>query len=294
MRLYGPQSDTRFAKRRSKIELFEGTGSPNGSQVGSPGDLFVNTASPGDLFIKEVGSANSSGWVSLKSGSSESFFQSILNNQTTAVSLSGLQFDSSETKAARVDFDIERRTDTQSLFENGTLFISFDEENSSWNISLDSKFDDSGVTFIIDANGQVSYESSELLGANYNGEVRLANIILLPKLSGSNQFSILNNQTTPQNLSNLIFDSQAVKAAKIFFDLERRTDSESLLETGEIFISFKNEDSSWNISFDSKFDNSGVTFLINSSGQVQYESSELLGLNYSGELRITDIRRLLQ
>jgi|SRR6185312_4559751 len=42
-----------------------GTGSPNGSVVGSPGDLYVNTSggSGTTLYVKESGVSTNTGWV---------------------------------------------------------------------------------------------------------------------------------------------------------------------------------------------------------------------------------------
>ena len=111
---------------------------------------------------------------------------SIENDISTAADVTSFTFNSATTKAARVLFDLERRTDDSSVVETGEIFLTFDSENLQWKLSLDSKFDDAGVVFSVtttDQGGpgpyvaQVQYTSSDLTGAGYVGTLKLKNVI---------------------------------------------------------------------------------------------------------------------
>ena len=45
--------------------IYTGAGSPNGSQVGSPGDIYLNTSGGAatTLYVKESGANTNTGWV---------------------------------------------------------------------------------------------------------------------------------------------------------------------------------------------------------------------------------------
>ncbi len=97
--------------------------------------------------------------------------QTILN-ASGPLDLTGLVFDDSLIKAAKMAFHLFRRTDTQDKEEMGEIFVSFNSETLSWRISAPSSFDDAEVTFTITAAGQVQYTSSNLAGGSHNGEFR--------------------------------------------------------------------------------------------------------------------------
>lgn len=100
-----------------------------------------------DLDIKETMSAN------------------ILNNQTSPVSIQGLNFTGST--SGRVSYEVRRVTDTQQKVALGELMLLY--KASGWQIS-DSYFGDAtGVSFSVTATGQIQYTSSNLTGSNYSG-----------------------------------------------------------------------------------------------------------------------------
>jgi len=95
----------------------------------------------------------------------ESMSANILNNQTTPVSIQGLNFSGST--SGRVSYEVRRITSTQQKEALGELMILY--KSTGWQIS-DSYFGDStGVTFSITATGQIQYVSSNLTGSNYTG-----------------------------------------------------------------------------------------------------------------------------
>lgn len=96
---------------------------------------------------------------------------SILNNRTTATSVTGFIFDTSEVISINSEFIVTRTTDSPAvqLVESG--FIQGNFSGTAWSISVISQ-GDAGVDFDITAGGQVTYTSSNMTGTNYSGEVR--------------------------------------------------------------------------------------------------------------------------
>lgn len=106
--------------------------------------------------------------------------------------------------------------------------------------------------------------------------------------------SILNNQSSPVSISGLVFDKTQVKAARMFYSIDRRTDTNKKNECGEIYVMHDAEADDWRIKRSGNFDAAGVDFTIDSSGQVSYESDDLTGSSYAGNLRVKDITRTIQ
>jgi len=107
-------------------------------------------------------------------------------------------------------------------------------------------------------------------------------------------FTVANNQSIAANVTGLLFNKVTYKGARIPFDLMRSTASSNFTESGVIYVSHNSFTDTWQISVDSKIDDAGVTFSINSSGQVQYTSTNIAGGSYSGVLRIAGITRFKQ
>lgn len=103
---------------------------------------------------------------------------------------------------------------------------------------------------------------------------------------------LANNQGTPADITGLLFDKVSIKAAQFDYEIYRRTDTQNEMEAGTGFVSYRTDTSTWEISFQSQFDDSGVTLSITSGGQVQYVSTNLTGTSYAGKMRIINIRKM--
>lgn len=92
---------------------------------------------------------------------------------------------------------------------------------------------------------------------------------------------ILNNQTTPINVTGLSFDSSEVLAVEVEYFIERVTTGSTITESGSIVGNY--DGSAWKINT-SGVGAVGVDFTVNGSGQFQYTSTNLT--NYvSGQIR---------
>lgn len=113
--------------------------------------------------------------------------------------------------------------------------------------------------------------------------------------TGGTQGSIaIDNAAGPLDVTGLVFNSANITAARVLYHLERRTDSQDLMERGEMFIGFNNETNQWEIQTQSFGDDAEVVFSITAAGQVQYTSVNIVGTTYSGTLRWTDITTVAQ
>lgn len=87
-------------------------------------------------------------------------------------------------------------------------------------------------------------------------------------------FTMVNNQTTPANVTGLAFANATVRSFEALVSVTR-------LGTGNVYevltLRGVQKDSDWDMSITSNGDDSGVVFSITASGQVQYISSDLSG-----------------
>ena len=109
-------------------------------------------------------------------------------------------------------------------------------------------------------------------------------------LGGGTQIkqSIANN-TAAVNITGLVFDKADVKSAQVYFDVERRTDSQDVQESGILYVAHDTNAGVWRISKISGLDDSGVIFTITSSGQIKIETDDLTGTSYDGQFRATNV-----
>lgn len=101
------------------------------------------------------------------------------------------------------------------------------------------------------------------------------------------------NNTADQVIAGLIFDKTKVKAAVIYFDVHRQTDTSNEQETGVLMVARDTKDDVWRLELlQSAFDDSGSNFnIVVATGQVRVGTDDLVGANYDGQLRITSVTR---
>lgn len=99
---------------------------------------------------------------------------SIANAQGSNLGLgSDFTFDKSNIKAVRIEYDLERVTDTQNVQESGVIYLTHDTSDDTWRSTQNSYHDVSGVTFEVNAStGELEYQSDNLTGANYSATLR--------------------------------------------------------------------------------------------------------------------------
>ena len=98
--------------------------------------------------------------------------------------------------------------------------------------------------------------------------------------------AIANNVSTAVDLVGLVFSPDDYKGFVIDYVIKRKTDSalSELSEIGQITGNYNTRLSTWNYSYQSTGDYSGVELSVTSLGQFQYVSSNISGDNYEGEL----------
>jgi len=93
---------------------------------------------------------------------------------TTFTDVTGLSFPTSNVRSARIDYTIFRFTDTNTVYEFGSLFIVYSPGNSvsqKWEVQRDF-VGDGKVLFQVTDDGQVQYKiTSTIAGTNYQGKI---------------------------------------------------------------------------------------------------------------------------
>lgn len=95
--------------------------------------------------------------------------------------------------------------------------------------------------------------------------------------------SISNNQTSPAIIPGLSFSTSVVLGAKVDYNVYRVTSTNEVVEQGMMLISYKPVAMTWDIVILSS-QSSNVVFSISNTGQVQYTSDNMPGINYTGSI----------
>ena len=119
-------------------------------------------------------------------------------------------------------------------------------------------------------------------------------ILTLIGIGGAQSSIAIANNTGPANVTGLVFDLDDIASARILYHLERRTDTQDVMEHGELYVAYNNEQATWQIINVSHGDDAEVSFTITPAGQVQYTSNDLTGTTYSGTLRWANIITIAQ
>jgi hypothetical protein len=130
-----------------------------------------------DVYIYEV----SFTFVRVEGNTSgDCMIVTLANNQAVAANVSGLLFDSADTRTAEVYCEIYRATDTNEKVFRGKFLVAYRTLTSTWEITqIDGNGDvDHGVTLSITGGGQVQYVSDNLAGTNYTGYIELKELSL--------------------------------------------------------------------------------------------------------------------
>lgn len=106
-------------------------------------------------------------------------------------------------------------------------------------------------------------------------------------VDGDTSFTIANNQSSAADVTSLLFDGVATRSFILDYSIYRQTDtaSSALAQVGQLRGVYNTQSSTWLMSDDFSGQNSGVTFSIQPSGQIQYTSSNIAGANYVGSMK---------
>lgn len=100
--------------------------------------------------------------------------------------------------------------------------------------------------------------------------------------------AIVDNQAAELNITGLVYDKLTFNGIKLGFVIDRTDGATPRSTIGELFLRYDTNNDVWNIHRTEFGDFPGVTFFINSSGQVRY-TSDSMGGTYVGNMQITQI-----
>ena len=103
-------------------------------------------------------------------------------------------------------------------------------------------------------------------------------------------FNVNNNISVDTNVNGLSFNTGTVRSVNIQYSLYRVSDStpSGNAESGIISLVYDNSAASgfkWTLTQGGISGNAGVTFTITDAGQVQYKSTDIGSINYSGVMK---------
>lgn len=98
----------------------------------------------------------------------------LVNDQTSAASITGLIFSPATYRSAKVEYAIYRQTDTAltGVAQVGQLRLVYNSQQATWLLSDDYSGQNSGIEFSVTSLGQLQYKSSNILGTNYLGTLK--------------------------------------------------------------------------------------------------------------------------
>jgi hypothetical protein len=97
--------------------------------------------------------------------------------------------------------------------------------------------------------------------------------------------NLTNNQTSPANINGLRFSKTEVLSATMVCQVYITTSDEELQEQFNIILNYKPVADEFSLAVTSTGDESGITFSVTSTGQVQYTSTNIAGTDYSGVIK---------
>lgn len=107
-----------------------------------------------------------------------------------------------------------------------------------------------------------------------------------PTAQNSTEFAIGDNTASPTSVTGLVLDSTDYQDGYIEYSLWRGDDTEERKGQGVLRITYHPDAATWSLFNETTFDSDvGVTFTVNSSGQVLYVSDSMGGANYEGYMR---------
>lgn len=99
-------------------------------------------------------------------------------------------------------------------------------------------------------------------------------------------FSVANDQSVVADVTGLAFNAGTVRSAVIEYSVYRISDSNPSgnTETGEMHLVYDNS-SGWLLGIGGVVGNAGIQFTITAAGQIQYTSTDIDSLGYSGIMK---------
>lgn len=108
--------------------------------------------------------------------------------------------------------------------------------------------------------------------------------------ASQNEFGINNNESSPAEITDMVFDKDLKTTYVVLYDIYRRTSGAERREVGYLFVTYKPTAATWDLERRTEIGddalNNGDSITINSStGQVSYISDNIAGTSYVGLMK---------
>lgn len=120
------------------------------------------------------------------------------------------------------------------------------------------------------------------------GVTKVLNNIVGPDDILETSFNIANNQAAAADVTGLVFNAGSVRSAVVQYAVYRISDSnpDGKAETGEMHLILDNN-VGWSLGVGGIIGNAGITFSITAAGQIQYITTDIGSVNYTGIMKFT-------
>lgn len=96
----------------------------------------------------------------------------INNNQTTPDDINGMVFVNTQTRSAKVSYQVKRSVTGNIRIQSGSLYLDWNPQTSQWILTHDFTAGNAGITFSVTSGGQVQYTTDNMTGSGYVGEIK--------------------------------------------------------------------------------------------------------------------------
>ena len=105
------------------------------------------------------------------------------------------------------------------------------------------------------------------------------------------RYNINNNVAVNESINGLLFNYTQITSSTVTYSVTRTTDTENISEYGVLYLNYDEEANvgeKWTVTRVVFSGNAGIVFSCTDDGQVQYKSSELVGVSHLGMIVFSD------
>lgn len=286
-------SETVLIQLAGKIDipasLIQGGSFINGEMVYWNGTQFTTTQPTNTNFwLIKVGKAysNTGMVVNPDLGASAVYvpatptFLAVNNNVTSPTNI-GLSFNPITISAFKMHYQVTRVAGSTEIVESGIISGHYNSNLGQWTLVNYGISSDAGVDFSMVGNN-LAYTSSNMTGSPYSGSFRYRiETEIDPGLDFSD--TIANNVTAYTPITGM-FLQPANSSMQIFYMVRRSVTGNEIAESGIINVVRNVTANTCDISVSGIAGDAEVLFDVTSGGQVRYQSSNMTGSGYSGNI----------
>lgn len=205
----------------------------------------------------------------------------VINNNVTSFTNIGLSFNPATVSAFNMHYHVVRVAGSTEVVESGSLSGHYNATLGQWSVVNYGISGDASVDFNMIGNN-LSYISSNMTGSPYSGEFKY-NVVSEINTSYSFTATINNNVTSFTPITGMFLQPSS-RSMQIFYMIRRSVTGTEISESGIIHVVRNVTAGTCSISVSAIAGNANVALDVTSGGQVTYQSSNMTGPSYVGDI----------